>query len=120
MSYVFANQKGGVGKTATAVSLAAYLAEWGQRVLIVDVDPQANATSSLGVDKRTVESSVYDVLAGRIGPAEAVLHTSWPRLDLLPSAPSLAGATVELVNLPERERRLRQALGQLSDGTIMC
>lgn len=116
LSYVFANQKGGVGKTATAVSLAAYLAEWGQRVLIVDVDPQANATSSLGVDKRTVESSVYDVLAGRIGPAEAVLHTSWPRLDLLPSAPSLAGATVELVNLPERERRLRQALGQLSDG----
>jgi len=113
---VLANQKGGVGKTATAVSLAAYLAEWGLRVLVVDIDPQANATSSLGVDKRTVESSVYDVLARRVAPAEAVLHTPWQRLDLLPSSPALAGATVELVNLPEREYRLRQALGQIEDG----
>jgi chromosome partitioning protein len=113
LSYVFANQKGGVGKTATAVSLAAYLADWGQRVLVLDVDPQSNATSSLGVDKRTVEASIYDVLARRVPPMEAVLRTPWPRLHLLPSAPALAGATVELVNLPEREHRLRQALDQL-------
>ena len=98
------------------MSLAAYLARWDQRVLLVDIDPQANATSSLGVDKRAVESSIYDVLARRIAPADVVLQTAWPRLDLLPSAPALAGATVELVSMPEREYRLRQALGQLALG----
>ena len=113
--YALANQKGGVGKTTTAVSLAAYLAEWGQSVLVVDIDPQANATSSLGVDKRAVEVSVYDVLVRRAPPSEAVVHTGWPRLDLLPSAPSLAGATVELVYLPRREYRLHQALDHLGE-----
>ena len=113
--YAMANQKGGVGKTTTAVSLAAYLAEWGQRVLVVDIDPQANATSSLGIDKRTVEASIYDVLVGQTPLPEAVLHTGRPRLDLLPSAPGLAGATVELVYLPRREYRLRQALRHLGD-----
>ena len=113
--YAMANQKGGVGKTTTAVSLAAYLAEWGQRVLVVDVDPQANATSSLGIDKRTVGASVYDVLVRQTPASEAVLNTGHPRLDLLPSAPGLAGATVELVYLPRREYRLRQALGPLGE-----
>jgi chromosome partitioning protein len=112
-TYALANQKGGVGKTTTAVNVAAYLAEWGQRVLVVDIDPQANATSSFGIDKRRVEPSVYDLLVGRAAPSEVLLHTDRPGLDLLPSTPALAGATVELVYLPRREYLLRQSLASL-------
>jgi len=108
--YALANQKGGVGKTTTAVNVGAYLAEWGQRVLLVDVDPQANATSSLGVDKRTVPLSTYDLVMRDVPLDRVVQPTNRPRLDLLPAAPALAGATVELVSVPKREYRLRQAL----------
>ena len=113
VTYALANQKGGVGKTTTAVNVGAYLAEWGQRVLVVDVDPQANATSSLGVDKRAVPLSTYDLLVRDVPLNRVVQQTSRPRLDLVPAAPALAGATVELVNLSRRESRLRHALAGL-------
>lgn len=114
--YALANQKGGVGKTTTAVNVGAYLAHWGQRVLIVDVDPQANATSCLGVDKRTVPLSTYELLVREVPLARVVRPTGRARLDLVPSAPALAGATVELISLPQREYRLRQALDGLISG----
>jgi chromosome partitioning protein len=114
--YALANQKGGVGKTTTAVNVGAYLAHWGQRVLIVDVDPQANATSCLGVDKRTVPLSTYELLVREVPLARVVRPTGRARLDLVPSAPALAGATVELISLPQREYRLRQALAELIPG----
>jgi chromosome partitioning protein len=114
--YAFANQKGGVGKTTTVVNLAASLADWGFRVLVVDIDPQSNATTSLGVDSRSLETSIYEVLLGIEPAAAATLSTRWPTLDLLPSAPALAGATVELNALPdarERAMRLQEALEEL-------
>ena len=108
--YAVANQKGGVGKTTTAVNVGACLARWDQRVLVVDVDPQANATSSLGIDKRTVSLSTYDLLVRDIPLSHVVQCIDRAQLDLVPAAPSLAGATVELIDLPQREYRLRQAL----------
>ena len=114
--YALANQKGGVGKTTTAVNVGACLTQWGQRVLVVDVDPQANATSSLGVDKRAVPLSTYDLLVREVPLARVVCPTGRERLDLVPASPALAGATVELVSLPRREYRLRQALAGLSLG----
>jgi chromosome partitioning protein len=110
ITYALANQKGGVGKTTTAVSVGAYLAQWDQRVLIVDIDPQANATSSLGIDKRAVPLSTYDLLVREIPSVRVVQPTGRARLDLIPASPALAGATVELISLPRREYRMRQAL----------
>jgi len=112
--YALANQKGGVGKTTTAVNVGAYLAEWGQRVLLVDIDPQANATSSLGINRRSVKLSTYDLLVHEAPVARVVRSTAWAQLDLIPSSSNLAGATVELIDLPRREYRLRQALEGLS------
>lgn len=113
--YVLANQKGGVGKTTTAVNVAAYLAQWGQRVLVVDIDPQANATSSLGIDKRTVQFSTYDLLVREVPLVNLLCPVGQERLYLAPASPTLAGATVELIGLPHREHRLRQALASLSE-----
>lgn len=112
-TYAFANQKGGVGKTTTVVNLAASMADWGFRVLVVDIDPQGNATTSLGVDPRKVEVSSYDVMIGAASAQVATRPTWWAGLDLLPSAPALAGVSVELNSLVdprERAERLQLAL----------
>jgi chromosome partitioning protein len=110
-----ANQKGGVGKTTTVLSLASYLAMDGLRLLIVDMDPQGNATSGMGIDREGLRSSVYDVLLREVDPGDALVSTTVPGLSLLPSDRSLAGAEVELVRVPGRERRLKQELAKLVD-----
>ena len=108
-----ANQKGGVGKTTTVVNLATDLALSGDRILVLDLDPQGNATSGLGVDRRAVKRSIYDVLVDGAGIADAVLRIENASLDLVPSAPALAGAEVELAAMNSRERRLARAIAPL-------
>jgi chromosome partitioning protein len=110
-----ANQKGGVGKTTTVVNLATDLALSGDRILVIDLDPQGNATSGLGVDRRAVKRSIYDVLVDGAGIADAVLRIDNAGLDLVPSAPALAGAEVELAAMNSRERRLARAIAPLTN-----
>lgn len=113
--YTLVNQKGGVGKTTTAINLGAYLSYFKQRVLIVDLDPQANATSCLGVDKHKIGGSTYQAMLDTTPAHSLVLYNERLRLSLLPSSPALAGAEVELVNQPGRERRLRNAITPLAE-----
>jgi chromosome partitioning protein len=112
MPYIYAlvNQKGGVGKTTTAVNLSAFLAARGQRTLLIDIDPQANATSSLGFDKHQIKASTYDILVNDLSLRKIVQLTKRLRLDLGPAAAQLAGAEIELVEMPDREQRLKHAL----------
>jgi chromosome partitioning protein len=113
--YALVNQKGGVGKTTTAINIGAYLAEFGQRVLLVDLDPQANATASLGVNQADVERGSYDALLNLASAGEVVLRNPKLRLSLMPSSSALAGAQVEMVNLPEREMLLRKSIQPIKD-----
>lgn len=111
-----ANQKGGVGKTTTAINLGASLAVAEKRTLVVDFDPQGNATSGLGIEQRDSLSTIYDVLVGERSAEETILaEQHFPYLDLIPSTRDLVGAEIELVQIPQRERILRRALDPLRD-----
>ncbi len=105
-----ANQKGGVGKSTTAINLAAALAFQGERILVTDLDPQGNATSGFGLDRSTISRSIYDVLLGDVPPEDVIEPTSIRNLHLLPATIDLAGAEIELVSVMSREMRLRNAL----------
>jgi chromosome partitioning protein len=114
-TYALVNQKGGVGKTTTAINLGAYLTQFDQRVLIVDVDPQANATASLGVDHAGLDLSIYDALIADVSPSEIVMQNRKLNLSLLPSSTDLAGAQVEMTQLPDRQNLLERGLKELED-----
>lgn len=109
------NQKGGVGKTTTSVNLAATIGSYGYKTLLVDVDPQGNATSGLGVNKREVSASTYDMIVGDTSAAEILIKTPFKCLDLLPSDMNLAGAELELVDMKNRDSRIKNALAPLKE-----
>ncbi|MBQ6183550.1 MAG: ParA family protein [Clostridia bacterium] len=111
----FANQKGGVGKTTSAVNIAACIAKAKKNVLLVDTDPQGNATTGLGINKRQIHASVYDLLISRTAAADAVCSTCVPNLSVIPSTMDLVGAEIELVDIENREYKLRESLTPLAE-----
>jgi chromosome partitioning protein len=110
MKIAIANQKGGVGKTTTAINLATALAATGHRTLLIDLDPQGNASTGLGIEQKARHLSSYDVLVGNCALVESVLHTQVPGLDIVPATQDLSGAEIELIELPERTHRLALAM----------
>ncbi|MBQ4575839.1 MAG: ParA family protein [Clostridia bacterium] len=111
----FANQKGGIGKTTSAINISSAIGSMGRRVLLVDMDPQGNTTSGVGINKKNMRNSIYDMLIGRCTAAEAVVKTEFAGLSIIPANISLAGAEFELVSLDGRENRLRDALSLIQD-----
>lgn len=110
-----ANQKGGVGKTTSAINLAASLAVLEFRVLLIDADPQANATSGVGFDVRNVKTSIYECVVDDVDPRSIILNTNTPNFDLLPSHIDLVGAEIEMLNLPNREKVLKQVIEKVNN-----
>lgn len=108
-----ANQKGGVGKTTTAVNLAAAMGATGKKTLLVDIDPQGNSSSGLGVDRRSLKNTIYEVLVGKVSIPEVRIHTDFAHLDLIPSSMDLAAAELELVAMENRESVLKESLASV-------
>ncbi len=113
------NQKGGVGKTTTAISLASSLAVLEYKTLLVDADPQSNATSGIGIDPKSIQTSIYECMIDDVNPENVILKTSTPNLDLLPAHIDLVGAEIEMINLPNREKKMKRVMDKVRDNYDM-